>query len=135
MAGQPDLAPPAAVDPRRYFSRIETALFSHSVRSHSWGPSRQGCVLRGGLLVLWSADTVQKGCREGWLVRGVAIPGPFVLRLQLFSAANMYFFCLTAFSASNTRFFHLMYFFRIVADFFHLKFFSRFQEMCLSFKI
>ena len=29
-------------------------------------------------------------------------------RLQLFSAANMHFFCLTAFSASNTRFFHLM---------------------------
>ena len=33
-----------------------------------------------------------------------------LLRLHLFSAANMHFFCLTAFSASNTRFFHLMYF-------------------------
>ena len=31
-------------------------------------------------------------------------------RLQLFSAANTYFFCLTAFSGSNTCFFRLMFF-------------------------
>ena len=48
--------------------------------------------------------------------------GVVKLRLQLFSAANIYFFCLTAFSASNTRFFHLKYFFRMMAGFFHLKF-------------
>ena len=52
--------------------------------------------------------------------------------LQVFSAANMYFFCLTVFSASNMRFFSPHVFFRIVADFFHLKFFPRFQEICLS---
>jgi hypothetical protein len=42
----------------------------------------------------------------------------FCLLAAAFSAANMYFFCLTFFSASNKSFFHLMYFFRIVGAFF-----------------
>jgi hypothetical protein len=53
-------------------------------------------------------------------------------RLQLFSAANVYFLCLTAFSASNTRFFTSCIF---PASWliFHLKF-SRFQENVCVFQ-
>ena len=48
-----------------------------------------------------------------------------MLRLQLFPAANLYFFCLTPFSASKCCFLHLFIFFRIVsAFFFHLQFFD-----------
>ena len=40
-----------------------------------------------------------------WDICCCELCAPSLRRLQLFSAANMFFFCLTAFSASNTRFF------------------------------
>ena len=54
-----------------------------------------------------------------------------VAEAAAFSAANVYFFCLTAFSAPNTRFFHLMYFFRIVAGFFSPQVFFMFPKKCV----
>ena len=48
------------------------------------GPFASGLRSEGGLArVVVCPGTVQKGCRGGWLVQGVAIPGPFgVLHLD-----------------------------------------------------